>query len=99
MCAQFLETIHISILVLFLALQGALQLPFYFFFYSFSSPFLNRLTKVIFKVFYNSYRNDVPCAFKPYPLEIKGKGGLKEGHLGSCPSTTKTIISPLWPPN
>ena len=50
-----------------------------------------------------SYEYDMPCAFKPCPLEINSNGGLKRGHVESCSSTTKNIKSPLpqclWPSN
>ena len=43
------------------------------------------------------------CAFKLCSIEINSNGSLKRGHVESCPSTTKNIISPLpqclWPSN
>ena len=89
-------------------------MPFQFF--SFQSLFLDGLAKVfgvtkigsplldkranycVYDLKFCMCKHDMPCA-----LKINSNGGLKRGHVESCLSTTKDLISPLpqclWPPN
>ena len=83
----------------------------FFFFFPFSSLFLDGMAKVFLSTFHQFFKSpslDKPanyCAYvlkfrgcdhgMPCALEIDSTGGFKLGHVKSCPSTTKTIISPL----
>ena len=50
-----------------------------------------------------TYLYDMSCAFIPYTLGKDSNAGFRREHMESCPSTTKSIISPLpqylWSPN
>ena len=73
----------------------------FFLFFSFSSVFLDGVTKVICSIsalglcdLYWTYRYDAAYAFKPCTLEIKRNGRFKGVYVECCSSTTKNI-SPI----
>ena len=41
---------------------------------------------------YRTYYNEVPCAFKPCPLEKNSNGGFKREHVEPCTSTTMLYL-------
>ena len=96
------KTLQLPLFLCLRLTQEALQSSFYFYFFCFSSVFLDGLTIYIYAFSrisalgvcdqYRTYYHEMPCTFKPCPLEKNSNGGFKRERVEPCTSTTMLYL-------